>query len=108
MADPAVMKRQMVMAEAVTNQKVPSASSYAKAEAAAQQKAKANTGQVPSPPHAKAAYQPVAKPAPVAKYTPPRTSMKMATPAAQKKAAGVQSAKAFTPARRRTTTAKKR
>lgn len=101
MADPAVMKRQMVMAEAVTNQKVPSASSYNKAKAAAaetQARARANAGMTPS----------VAKPAPVAMYTPPRTSMKMATPAAQKKAAGVQSAKAFTPARRRTTSAKKR
>ena len=98
MADPAVMKRQMVMAEAVTNQKVPSASSYNKAKAAAaetQARARANAGMTPS----------VAKPATVA---PRHVEAKMATPAAQKKAAGVQSAKAFTPARRRTTTAKKR
>jgi hypothetical protein len=38
---------------------------------------------------------PRVKPAPAAK---PATSQRMATPAAQKKAAGVQSAKSFTPA----------
>jgi hypothetical protein len=42
----------------------------------------------------KAAYQPVAKPEPVAKR---HVEAKMATPAAQKKAAGAKSARAFTP-----------
>jgi hypothetical protein len=53
----------------------------------------------------KAVYQPVAKPAPVQQRY---VEAKMATPAAQKKAAGVQSAKAFTPAARRRSSAKKR
>jgi hypothetical protein len=49
-----------------------------------------------TPPRVKSAYQPVAKPEPVAKR---HVEAKMATPAAQKKEAGVKSARAFTPRR---------
>lgn len=53
MADP-VMKRATLTPKPITNQKVPAAGSYAKAQAAYQEKARVNAGQI-RPPQAKPA-----------------------------------------------------